>query len=210
MTGNPREQQKRNGYHPITLHDVQPDPPDPFFANLDSPASRSIAAVVFLFIFSLSGNSTVAAPLVMLVLLACLLFRMNPQQRALTAVPLTFSAVRLATHLAGPLGIWRCTMPSSPAAGIAHWDMGVVWLPLFLATYLFFTSTIDTNTSRVVFWYALAVLLSGLLPGEGYTVVCAMLYYTLFFVILVTIVTDLSPKPNAARPWATPPEPARA
>jgi hypothetical protein len=56
----------------------------------------------------------------------------------------------------------------------------------------------------------LAVLLSGLLPGEGYAVVCAMLYYTLFFVILVTLVTDLSPNSNAPRPLAAPPEPVRA
>jgi hypothetical protein len=32
-----------------------------------------------------------------------------------------------------------------------------------------------------VFWYALAILLLGLLPGEGYMVVRAMLWYTLFF-----------------------------
>jgi hypothetical protein len=151
MTDNPREQRKRNGYNPITLHDVQPDPPDPFFANLDSPASRGIAAALFLFIFSLSGDSTVAAPLLMLVLLACLLFRMTPRQRALTAAPLTFSAVRLATQLAGPLGIWRDVMPASSAAAVAHWNIGAVWLPLFLATYLFFTSAIDTHTGRVVF-----------------------------------------------------------
>ena len=203
-------QPKRNGYNPITLEDVQSNPPDPFFANLDTPGSRIVGAALFLFIFSMSKNTLVAAPLLMLVLLTCLLFRMNPRERALTAVPLTFSAVRLGSQFAGPLGIWQYAMPATASPVASSFEAGRVWLPFFLGAYLFFTSTIDTNTGRVVFWYSLAVLLSGLLPGEGYIVIFAMLYYTLFFVILVSIILDLSARVNAARPRALESQPVRS
>jgi hypothetical protein len=209
MTKHTPEPSRPNGYNPITLDDVQANPPDPFFANLDTPVSRILGAALFLFISGMSRNAAVAAPLVMLVLLACLLLRMNPRERALTAVPLTFSAVRLGAQLASPLGVWHYAMqaaspPSRP------FDTGTVWLPLFLSAYLFFTSTMDSHTGRVVFWYSLAVLLSGLLPGEGYVVILGMLYYTLFFVILVSIIMDLSGRQNAARPLALDPQPVRA
>jgi len=206
MTNPTPEQPKRNGYNPITLDDLQPEQPDPFFQNLDTAGTRIVGAALFLFIYAMSGNVVVAAPLVTLVLLACLLFRMTPRQRTLTAVPLTFSAVRLATQFAGPLGIWQYALPTFPAGGNTHWYTGAVWLPLFLSTYLFFTSSIDSTTGRLVFWYSVAVLLSGLLPGEGYAVICAMLYYTLFFVLLVTIIADLNPSSNAQplRPLAEP------
>jgi hypothetical protein len=193
MSNPAPERPKRDGYNPITLEDVQPDP---FFRNLDTPGSRIIGAAAFLFMFSQAGNTAVAAPLVMLVLLACLFLRMTPRERALTAVPLTFSALRLATQLASPMGVWRFATPAVAAAGGSHWYTGTVLLPLFLATYLFFNSSIESNTGRLVFWYSLAVLLSGLLPSEGYAVICAMLYYTLFFVVLVTFITDLNPRPS--------------
>lgn len=200
MTHHAPDRHNRSGYNPITLGDVQPDPPDPFFANVDSPTSRIVGAALFLFIPAMCGNLAVAGPLVMLVLLACLLFRMSPRERAVTAVPLTFSAVRLGTQMAGPLGIWRYAMSPASLSVASQMGTGIVWLPLFLAAYLFFTSGIESHTGRVVFWYSLTVLLSGLLPGEGYAVVCAILYYTLFFVMLVTIVTDLQPRANIARP----------
>ena len=209
MTNSIPEPSKRNGYNPITLGDVQPPEPDPFFQNLDNPGSQVVGAALFLFIYAMAGNAAVAAALATVILLACLLFRMTPRQRALTAAPLTFSVVRLASQLAGPLGIWQYAMSPAPVTGITHWYSGSVWLPLFLATYLFFTPSIDSNTGRLVFWYSIAVLLSGLLPGEGYAVICGMLYYTLFFVILVTIISDLSPR-STARPLALTSEPSRA
>lgn len=210
MTNHTPQPPKRNGYNPLTLEDVQPEQPDPFFRNLDTPAARIVGAALFLFIFSMSGNAAVAAPLVTLVLLACLLFRMTPGERALTAAPLTFSAVRLATQLAGPLGVWQYSLPRATAALNTQWSTGNVWVPLFLATYLFFTSSIASNTGRLVFWYSLGVLLSGLIPGEGYAVVCAILYYTLFFAVLVAIVSDLAPRSTPPRPLTATSTPSRA
>ena len=209
MTNQTTRHRKPSGYNPITLDDVQPNPRDPFFEGLETPAARGLVAILFLLIFGLSVYSTVAAPLIMLILLGCLLFRMTPRERSTTATPLAISTVRLATEIAGPFGIWRfSTSPSAPPLG-AGLETGSVFLPLFLAACLFFTSVRESNTGRVVFWYSLALLLSGLLPGGGYTGICAMLYYTLFFVILVTIVTDINPTSDA-RPLAMAPEPTRA
>ena len=209
MTNQTPEQPKRNGYNPITLGDVQPNSPDPFFASLDTPGSRIVGAALFLLLFTMSTNTTVAAPLMLLVLLACLLFRMGPRERGLTAVPLTFSAVRLGFHMAGPLGIWSYAIGGTGSSPALRWDVGATWLPLFLAAYLFFTSTIESNTGRVVFWYSVATLLSGLIPGSGYVVIFAMLYYSLFFAILVSIIMDLSAYASAARPLSMPQEPIR-
>ena len=211
MTSHTADQAKRNGYNPITLGDVQPNPPDPFFSNLDAPGARMVGAALFLLLLAMSTNAAVAAPLMMLVLLACLLFHMDSRQRALTAVPLIFSTVRLGAQLAGPLGMWRHAVASGPIqASQLQFDSATTWLPLFLAAYLFFTSSIDSHTARVVFWYSLALLLSGLIPGQGYIVVFAMLYYTLFFVIFITIVIDLSDRSTTARPLVMERQAARA
>ena len=211
MTSHTPDPPKRNGYSPITLGDVQPNPPDPFFANLDTPGARLVGAALFLLLFAMSTNGAVAAPLMMVVLLACLLFRMDSRQRALTAVPLTFSTVRLGAQLAGPLGVWRYAVASGPVqASQLQFDSATTWLPLFLAAYLFFTSAIDSHTARVVFWYSLAILLSGLIPGPGDVAVFAMRDYTLFLVILITIAIDLSDRSTTARPLVMETQTARA
>lgn len=204
------EQSHRNAYNPITLQDVRPAQPDPFFRGLDNPSSKIVAGVLFVLIFFLANQSPVATPVVLLILLACLLYRMTPRERAITAAPLTFSAVRLATQLAGPLGIWRYVSSLPAATAGPRFDAAAAWVPVFLAACLFFLPTQRSNTYKVVFWYSLVLLLSGLLPGAGYLVVCAMLFYTLFLALVVTLVIDLNPNLNAARPLAPAPQPARA
>jgi hypothetical protein len=209
MTSNRPEQPKRHGYNPITLGDVQPEKADPFFAGLETPVARALIAGLFLVVFGLSTHSVIASPFMMLILLACLLFRMTPRERAIAAAPLTFSTIRLASQIAGPFGLWCFPLSRPPAPLGAGFETGSTFVPLFLAACLFFTTAPESNTSRVAFWYSIAILLSGLLPGEGYTVICAVLYYTLFFVILVTIVTDINPR-SVTRPLGPAPSPVNA
>lgn len=202
-------QSKSNAYNPITLEDVQPPEPDSFFQGLENLSSRIVAVVLFGGIFFTANRSAVATPVALLILLACLLYRMTPRERAITAAPLTFSAVRLAQQFTEPLGIWRYTTPLSPQGPAPFLESGSTWLPLFLAVYLFFTPTRYSKSYRVAFWYSISLLLSGLLPGAGYLVVCSMLFYTLFFAIVISLAMDLSENSHAPRPMAQPPQLAR-
>ena len=202
------EQSNRGAYNPITLEDVQPAEPDPFFRGLENPSSRMVVGALFVVIFFLANHSSVATPVVLLILLACLLYRMTRRERAITTLPLAFSTVRLATEFAGPLGIWKYATALAPETVSPSLEAGTAWVPLFLAAYLFFTPSQQSKCYRVVFWYSVLLLLSGLLPGAGYAAVCAMLFYTLFFALLVTFIVDLNPGLNAARPLAAAPQPA--
>jgi len=203
-------QSRSNAYNPITWEDVQPPDNDPFFRSLDNPAGRIVVGALFVMIFLLSSRPEVATPLVLLVLLACLFYRMTARQRAIAAAPLTFSAVRLAAEFAGPLGIWRYATPMAPGALGRAFEASPAWVPLFLAVHLFFSPTRLSKSHRVVFWYSVTLLLSGLLPGNGYTYICAILFYTLFFAMVITLTIDLSENSYAPRPMPQSPQPARA
>ena len=204
---NASEQPKNTAYNPVTLEDVQTPKPDPFFDGLDQPASRILVGILFVLIYLLSSYSEVATPLTLLVLLACLLHRMTARERAVSAAALTFSSVRLAVQFAGPMGIWRHATPMAPVMPGDGVLFSPSWIPLFLATCLFFAPAGQSKTYRVVFWYSTVLLLSGLLPGLGYTVVCAVIHFTLFFAILTGLVLDLTSNLQLARPLTQPSNP---
>jgi hypothetical protein len=201
----------RGVYNPITLEDVQSADTDPFFTGLDKPFARNLGAILFIVIFFLVNRSPAVAPLLLVILLACLLYRMSERQRAIAAVPLTLSSVLLASELAGPLGFWGHFMSYLPRqVAVSNAETGLSWLPLFFSAYLFFTPSKRTHTSRVVFWYSFALLLSGLLPGIGYLFIAGLLYYTLFVAIFISLILDLQPNLTMPRPLAPSPQPARA
>jgi hypothetical protein len=198
-------------YNPITLEDVQSADTDPFFTGLDKPFARNLGAILFIVIFFLANRSPAVAPVLLVILLACLLYRMSERERAIAAVPLTLSSVLLASELAGPLGFWGHFMSYLPRqVALSNAETGLSWLPLFFSACLFFTPSKRTHTSRVVFWYSFALLLSGLLPGMGYLFIAGLLYYTLFVAIFISLLLDLQPQLAVPRPLAASPQPARA
>lgn len=151
--------------------------------------------------------------LLYLILLVCLLYRMNSRERQVASVPLAFAAARLGLSFSTFfMGAW--VSPARPASNNPALIGGLHWMPLLFAVYLFYSPWKSPHTSRVVFWYSVALLLSGLIPGDGCLYVAALLSYTLFIGIGIALLMDLAPEKFAghvrplppARP--TPPQPA--
>jgi len=198
-----RSANPRNAYNPVTLKDLE-QKEEPFFKNLNSPFARRWAAILFALIFFLGRRMYLMAPLQVVVLLACVLYRMNSRERLIAAVPLTFAAIRLGTQLGEEFTLNRVS--SYPALLHAQ-AAGVTWLPLFLAACLFYTPWKISRTGRAIFWQALLYLMAGLLPLEGFFVLSTALTVCMFFVISATLILDISKDPladylPAARPLA--------
>lgn len=178
----------RTAYKPITLEDLQ-QKEDGFFKDMDTPLAKRSAAILFAAIFFLGRHMYLMAPLQAVLLLACVLYRLNARERAIAAIPATFAAIRLGTQLGEEFTLNRV----SSISGMLHAQAtGVTWLPLFLAACLFYTPWRLSRTSQAIFWQALIYLLAGLLPIEGVFVVSTALTFGMFFVISITLILDLS------------------
>jgi len=203
-----RRSTARGIYRPLTREDLRPQSESDLFAGLESTSSRTLGGLLFAVIFVLSNNLLAFSGLLMVILLVCLLYRMDSRERRIAAIPLTFGTVRMALSLTVQLhanaflsnGFGNTTPPQTLVEAL-H------WMPILFAVYLFYSPWKDSNTSRLIFWYSVVLLLSGLIPGEGYLVIPAVLFYTLFFAIAVALVLDFSsPKPTQ-RPSAAIPTP---
>lgn len=190
-----RNSDPRNSYNPITVEDVRNAYGSPLFAGLETSSARTLGGILFFVIFVVSRSVLPVSAIVLVVLLACLLYRMEKRERQIAAIPLTFSAVRLGFQLSEHLSLWQPMSGNTDALAAGRaFDSGINWLPLFFCAYLFYSPWKQSHTSRVVFWYSMILVLSGLLPGEGYLYICSMLFYTLFVAIIITLILDLHPK----------------
>jgi hypothetical protein len=202
----------RSAYNPITLQDVQRAPESPLFAGLETTSSRTLAGFLFAVIFVLGRGYMQFSGFLLLILLACVLYRMEPRERQIAAIPLAFSAIRIALGftMEFPMGLQHS--PGIPGSANPDFEAGLYWMPLLFSAYLFYSPWRSSHTSRVVFWYSMALLLSGLIPGDGYLYVSAMLFYTLFIALAISLISDFSPEKFARRsqPLAplAPPQPA--
>jgi hypothetical protein len=119
----------------------------------------------------------------------------EPWQRKLAAAPLILAAIRLCLLLPAYVTDWTGginifgTTPSRVPGG----DSGIPWLPAFLSVCLFYLPKKDSITLKIVAVEAMAVILSSLLPGEGFLSVLGIFHYTLFFAISVGLILDLKP-----------------
>jgi hypothetical protein len=178
----------RAAYKPITLEDVR-QKEDEFFKDMDTPVAKGSAAMLFAAIFFLGRNSYLMSPLLVVILLACVLYRMNRRERSIAAIPLTFAAIRLGTALSDDFTL---NAVSTFSTILRLKSTGVTWLPLFLAAVLFYAPWKHSRTSQAIFWQSLVYLMSGLLPLDGFFVVSTMLTFSIFFVITITLILDLT------------------
>jgi hypothetical protein len=206
----PRRDLPRGAYNPITLDDVQKPGEsgiEAFVGPLDTNVARSFAAMLFVLIFVFSQRALEFAPLIIVVLLGGLLYRMNKRERLIAGAPLTFAAVRLAMLLAERYSAWDTSAYSGPT-GILHAnEIGFPWMPLFFSVCLFYMPVKDTYTSKFIFWDSVVLLLSGLLPVDGYTVVFALMLHILFIGIVFTLACDLGTLPKSLQPEPRPAAP---
>jgi hypothetical protein len=178
----------RAAYNPITLEDLQ-QKEDGFLKGMDTPVAKRWAAILFGAVFFIGRQLYFMAPLMVVVLLGCVLYRLNARERAIAAVPATFAAIRLGTMLGEDLTLNAASNHST----LMHMQSsGVMWLPLFLSACLFFTPWRFSLTSRAVFWQAVVYLISGLLPLEGFFILSTILGFWMFFIISFTLIRDLS------------------
>jgi len=185
----------RSVYQPITAEDVRNAYGSSLFAGLETSSARTLGGILFFVIFLVSRNVLQASALMLVVLLACLLYRMDKRERQIAAIPLTFSAVRLGFQISEHLSMWRPWAGNADAVAAGNaFESGIHWLPLFFCAYLFYSPWKASYTSRLVFWYSMILVLSGLLPGDAYLYICSMLFYTLFIAIVITLILDLHPR----------------
>jgi len=207
-SNNAARSTSRSTYQPVTREDVQPQAESALFEGLESTSSRTFAGLLFAAIFVLSEGLVQLSGLLYLVLLVCLLYRMDSRERRIAAVPLAFAATRLSLSFTMLFsGGW--VSPIRPASNNPALVSGFHWMPLLFAVYLFYSPWKSSHTSRVIFWYSMALLLSGLVPGDGYIYITALLFYTLFIGLTIAILMDFAPEKfeSRARPLP-PPRPA--
>jgi hypothetical protein len=161
------------------------------FGNWDLGDARWLVMPLFAAIYWITDRDALLRPMTILVLLACLLFRMEPRARGLAGVPLTLAAMKLAYQMTP-----SATVPSATFGLLSEQTrasiVGVPWVPMFLAICIFYLPQKATVTGTIVRLGAIGVLMSGLIPGDGYVAVLALFQYTLFMGVLVGLIADHS------------------
>jgi hypothetical protein len=163
------------------------------FGNWNVGEARWLAMPLFGLIYYVAQQFPDFRPLTIFVMLACILFRMEARDRQLAGVPLTLAAMRLAYQMSSGastlIGAAGIVSPQAKAS-----MLGVPWVPMFFAICIFYLPRRATVTGKIMAASAISMVLSGLLPGEGYVVIFAIVQYTLFVGVLVGLVTDYSSK----------------
>jgi hypothetical protein len=204
MTSNssqqPNHAPQQNGYNPITLdHLKRPaqSSAEDLFRGLTNPVPRWAAAPLFGFAFFYTERMPFLGPLMILILLSCLLSRLENDVRKIVAVPLTLSAIKLCFAMSSQLA-YNFWLPGTPGSSN---DVGFLWLPIFFSACLVFIPARESLTFKIVLAASCFLLASGLLPGQGFLCIFYLIDYSLFVAIVVGIFVDLKTYlPTQARP----------
>ena len=183
---------QRGVYNPVTIEDTQNQQPS-WFQNLETPHLKLLVGVLFAFIFGTACMRPEFSTLTVIVLAGCLMYRLQPWQRKLAGVPVLFAALRF--YLTSPafygdiaLGIDPFTRKQDYTPG---GEFGVSWIPAFLSACLFFMPRVESVTVKIVIVESFALVLSSLLPGQGFLIILVIINYTLFFTVTVGLFLDL-------------------
>jgi hypothetical protein len=190
-SNSPDRPAQQTTYRPITFDDLQKPASassQDVAASLLAPVPRWAAAPFFGFICFYTQRMPFLAPLLVLILLSCLLARLEEHARKIAAVPMTLSAIKLSFAMANETA-YDFWIPS----GATHRadDACFYWLPLFFSICLVFIPKRESATFRIVLVASCLLLSSGLLPGSGFIGIFYMIDYTLFIAIVVGIFVDL-------------------
>jgi hypothetical protein len=201
----PQRASERSRYNPITLNQLSkpsrslltkpvsslfPEARWGSFGGLTGPLSCCVAAPLFAFIFVEAKDLRFLSPLLTLVLLGCLLSRMEGSIRQVAAVPLALSAVKLSFAMSTYLTEDRIFGRPGPGAAF---DPGFLWLPIFFSVCLAFIRNKETAIFKVIFAASCVLIAAGLLPAQAFVAIFYMVDVLLFFCIVIAIFADLSP-----------------
>jgi hypothetical protein len=184
--------QQPGGYKPVTWDDIQKSAlsqSSPWLMNLGEN-TRLLVAPLFIVIFFLSQTVPPLAPVTILVLLGCLLARLEARIRNIVAVPMTISAIVLTVHVMQSTSIIPSTFANNPFNTTLS-TYGLPWLPIFFAACLLYIPATDSATFKLVMAESFLLLFSGLVPGSGCLIIFLMVYYTLFVAIVIAIFHDI-------------------
>ena len=188
----PNQSPQKNGYNPVTFEDVQnhvQSTLEGYFAQLRAPVARCIAAPLLFFVFTFRrGEPLVVAPLTVLVLLACLILRLDNHTRQIAAVPLSLAAFKLSFQM---VSLLDSTAQNALSTRNFSTDPGYIWLPIFFTICLAFIPRRDSVTFKIILAGSCVLLASGLLPGQGFVVIFYLLDGLLFVAMTVGIFVDL-------------------
>jgi hypothetical protein len=159
------------------------------FGNFDWNEARWLVLVPFGAVYWLTERDALLRPLTILVLLASLLFRLEGRARQIAGVPLALAAIKLAYQMT-PNAIMLPGTQVLLSQQLKAAMTGLPWVPMFLAICIFYLPQTATATGTIVRAGAFALLISGLIPGDGYIVVLAMIQYTLFLGVLIGLIAD--------------------
>jgi hypothetical protein len=162
------------------------------FGRFDWNQARWLVMILFAVIYWAAESDPLLRPLTLLVLLACLLLKLDRRFRNIAGVPLALASLRLIQQMAARAG----ALPGAQfplADNVKNSLAGLPWVPMFLAVCIFYMPPKASVTAMILRAEAVGLLLSGLIPGDGYVAVLAMIQYTLFIGVLVGLIVDVSP-----------------
>ena len=152
---------------------------------------------VFLALYILAEKYPELTGISILLLLACLLYRLTPIWRRLIVAPIGFATLLLV----------RRVVTFALAADVAIMKNGVKigfgssWLPLFFAVTIFYMPRRPSYSGNFFFGGAVLLLTSGLLPGDGFVAVFSAMQYFLFVALLIVLAIDFTqPAPAPPKP----------
>jgi hypothetical protein len=157
--------------------------------GLAGPVARCFAVPLFGFVFFYTQRMPFLSPLLILVLLGCLISRMEGSVLQVAAVPLSLSAIKLSFAIMSYLAEERATNHTLQTGGF---EPGLYWLPIFFSACLAFIRDKQTVTFKLIFVCSCILLASGLLPSIAFVGIFYMLDVLLFFGVVIAIFTDLS------------------
>lgn len=155
-----------------------------------------LAALGFFALYAVTQRYVELAPVTIAVLIACVLFRLGPRERQFAAVPVVLAGIKLALELTSSLTLLKLghTVPSPLSNQLRPVQFGVAWLPLFFSVCLFYMPKRISVTSKITLACSLILLISGLLPDDGYLYMFGLVQTCLFLAIAIGLVIDFVPK----------------
>lgn len=156
--------------------------------DLDSPRGKFAVGLLLAGALLLACNNPRLGEVAILILPGVVIYRLDARSRRIAAVPVALASMMLASKIlvGGPGYANSGYLSPADATEIK------TWMPLLLAGCLFYMPKFPTCTEKILLVLSLVLLLSGLLPGDGFGVIFRTTQYFLFIAISVGLGVDLT------------------
>lgn len=149
-----------------------------------SPQVQFYAGAGFALVYALMQYLPELAAIPVLVLLPCVLYRAEERARKIATAPLTLSTLMLTQKL------FSAAVHGNRFIGVSF-DTNPSWPVLFIAVCLFYMPEGASWSRKLLLSLSVVVLLSGLLPGNGFAIVFSGVEYLGFLAIAGGVCLDL-------------------